>query len=154
MASSIKVLFFWYISWSSRTNLVTSGSSSWKRIGRETVSRKTSRLNLFSLFARSELVWIRSKPLMGRHLWSVEIPHSCSLAAAPYVILPSVPQKTLKLHLDVDSDSIFGPRKTRVQKSFLCAWRSHADALTSLPFLKDKMLFAGAQHLRGHVAPN
>lgn len=45
---------------------------------------------------------------MGRHLWPVEIPHSCSLAAAPYVILPSVPQKTLKLHLDGGHRLYFG----------------------------------------------
>lgn len=36
----------------------------------------------------------------------MEIPHSCSLAVAPYVILLSDPQKTLKLHDHADLVSI------------------------------------------------
>lgn len=121
-------------------------------LGRERVSQKTSRLNLFSPFARSELVWIRSKPLMGRHLWLVEIPHSCSLATAPYVILPSVPQKTLKLHLDVDAD-YFQLSEDTSPKRFLSVWRCHADTLTSLPFLKDNAVH-WCSAWRGHIAPN
>lgn len=66
-------------------------------------------------------------PLMARYLWSVEIPHSCSLAVAPYVILLSVPQKTLKLHLHIDLDSV-SVMRTCVQKAF-CVLKNLTDVL-------------------------
>lgn len=60
-------------------------------------------------------------------LCTVEIPHSCSMAVAPYVILLSDPQKTLKLLLHVDVVSI-SVMQTCVQKT-VCVHKSPTDVL-------------------------
>lgn len=121
-----------------RTNLLTSGSFSWKRNG------FTKGFTVEFVFTVCQIrVSVNSlKAINGSALMAggntPQLQSGCCSICDPPISPPENTQTSLRRGRRL----YFRPSEDTSPKRFLCVWRSHADTLTSLPFLKDKMMLS------------
>lgn len=121
-------------------NRMTSGSFSWKRNTKDftvefvfTICQIRVSVNSLKAINGSALMAGGNTP---------QLQSGCSSICDPPVSPPENTQTSLRRERRL----YFRPSEDTSLKRFLCVWRSDADALTSLQFLKEKIMFTDAQH--------